>query len=443
MTTASRKITPCRRTGHRRASLELIAALFLLAAPAVAAACQIEYSDFLINVFRQQGMHLDKRIGNYANLAECESTMRQAVSQSGDPNLANHMRCVGCSQPAVAPAPAVSPPTSAQQPAQGAQGDSMYDPEAAGAREKARQEAFEREHRHLLQTLKGEGRSASELKLKSSGPTVSELQLKGATLPPLHPSRPAAHDQTAEEVAAAQKRIAELKREVSGIQTLLRQYNKSLANNASEFSKWGETVDESYNSVLSESKEYVLGLFLEHNLLGNLKKIRKESFDKLGRMAASTDPQIRNWLRRELGGRGVDFERFEKLVKLGQAEGDFAGLLATDEGMRSHLDAVLLVNDLLGIVEQGVPDEGAFQTAKMIGSTYADLAAISYSWFAINRLGNDTEKLSREVASLSFRMRQAMKEMDCIDTCVATPGEGCLDRCSGRTRFTTPPPPLP
>jgi len=81
----------------------------MLMRPVAVVACQVEYSDWLVNVFRQQRMHLDKRVGNYARLAECEDAMRRAVSQSGDPNLANNMRCVDCRQPTVAPQPSAAP----------------------------------------------------------------------------------------------------------------------------------------------------------------------------------------------------------------------------------------------------------------------------------------------------------------------------------------------
>ena len=236
--------------------------------------------------------------------------------------------------------------------------------------------------------------------------------------------------------------MVELKQVVSGIQTLLRQYTRSLANNSAEFDSWGKTVDGSYNSVLSNSREYVLGLFLEYNLLGNLKKAQKDSFGELGRLVSSDNPKIQAWLRKELGGKRVDFERFEKLVKLGQAEGDFSGLLNTDDGLRKNLDALILVNDILDSVGKGVPGGGTFQHARMIGETYADLASISFSWFSINRLKKDTDKLTQEVDSLSFEMRNIMKEMDCLENCVSTPTEKCMGRCTGKTRLSSPPPRL-
>lgn len=402
------------------------------------AACQIEYSDSLIEVIRKWGYHQEKWVGNFASLAECERVRHDAVRQSGDPSLANNMRCVGCSNPA--------PSGSSGQ--QSSSSSSSHEREAAeaaqrAAQEKERQDAFNREHDRLLQMLKGEGGSSSGLKLKSSGDRQAALQLKDGSSASLPLHRPTQKDDEARRIAAAETRMAELKQRITGIQSLLRQYSKSLANNSAEFDKWGETVDSSYNSVLSNSKEYVLGLFLEYNLLGNLKKIRKESFDELARLARSTDPKLRGWLRKELRRRRVGMDRFEKLVKLGQGEGDFAGVLSSEEGMRKNLDAVILINDLMGIAGKGLPDGGAFQHAKMIGETYADLASISYSWFSINRLDRDTEKLGREVDSLSFRMRQAQKEMDCIKACSATSGEKCVQRCSGKTRFSTPPPPLP
>ena len=121
------------------------AAILMLMCPVAVVACQVEYSDWLVNVFRQQGMHLDKRVGHYASLAECEDAMRRAVSQSGDPNLANNMRCVDCMQPTVAP----QPPAAPQLP----QGGWSQDTGETEAREKERQEAFNRERQDLLRKL--------------------------------------------------------------------------------------------------------------------------------------------------------------------------------------------------------------------------------------------------------------------------------------------------
>jgi len=71
------------------AGLSLVPAL-ILSCPAKALSCHIEYSDWLINGFRQQGMSLDNRVRNHTSLTEFQAAMRQPVYRSGDPSLLCH-----------------------------------------------------------------------------------------------------------------------------------------------------------------------------------------------------------------------------------------------------------------------------------------------------------------------------------------------------------------
>jgi hypothetical protein len=139
--------------------------------------CQIEYSDWLVNVFRQQGMSLDKRVGNYASLAECEAALREAVRQSADPNLANNMYCVDC--------PATSAPSNSA-PAPSSAGEfGASDSGQVMPRQNAKnQDAFDQGKQELLQSLKGSVSSYSGLGLKTSGSTGAGLALKTGSPPP-------------------------------------------------------------------------------------------------------------------------------------------------------------------------------------------------------------------------------------------------------------------
>lgn len=419
------------------AGLSLVSVL-ILSCPAEVLSCHIEYSDWLINVFKKQGLTLNKRIGNYSSYAECQAAMSLAVEQSGDPNLAYNMSCVGCSDPEPAPqSQTVSPPATSANPSSGGDYQNTQDQEA---REKERQATFEREKQALLTMLGAKGGASSGLKLKTPGNSGSGLALKPGTSSPLHPHTSTQPDDTAEKVREAREKTIKLKREVAGIQTLLRQCTKSLTNNTSEFDKWGDTVDKAYNSVLKSSPEFFMGLFLKYGLFKGLKELRKDSFDKLGKYLNSPDSKIQEWLQKELGGRSVDAEKLKQLVDLGQAEGDFATLIETEDEIRQNLDAVILVCDLLDIVGKGVPGGESFQYARVIGETYADLTSISYSWFSINRLQQDRAKLTVEVDSLSFRMDQCMKEIDCLEVCVSEYTDRCMERCTGKTRLHSPPP---
>jgi len=59
---------------------------------------QIEYSDWLINNLKGQGINYEKRQGHFLTQAECLEMIEQAVYESGDPNLRLHMSCVGCDE---------------------------------------------------------------------------------------------------------------------------------------------------------------------------------------------------------------------------------------------------------------------------------------------------------------------------------------------------------
>ena len=181
-------ITP-KRAIRSFARWGLVSAIALFLCPAEVLACRIEYSDWLVNVFRQQGVSLDKRVGSYASLAECGSAIRQAVSQSGDPNLAKNMSCVDCSQPKTTPIPSLASPSTSTQPLSHG-GAYQGDFGEAEAREKERQEAFNKAKTELLGALKG-GTASSELTLKTVGNPGAGLTLKSGRPPAASTTPPA------------------------------------------------------------------------------------------------------------------------------------------------------------------------------------------------------------------------------------------------------------
>lgn len=426
--------------------LLLAMALVFFVSGTVYAEWQIEYDETAARVLY---LGENRRRGNFATCAECEKyrTSRPQFEVM-------HSSCVGYDSPAAAPsrAPAARP----RRTTPSYNNDREYrralkeqqrreNEELRRAKEQQKEEQrkeaerrleFEKNKMELLGTMKGV--SSHGLKLKSSASSESLLKLKGAGTVRAGSAAPRAY--TEKQIQEARKRILKLQWKVMGIQTLLRQFSRTLMTNSSEFETWQNTVDESYRNVLDNSKDYVLGLFIEKNLFGSLKGVRKDAFGKLERITRSSDPKIRRWLAKELGGRRIDPKQFEKVVKLGLAEGDFAGLLATDDNAEKYLNALILTSDLLEIVEKDVPGGNLFQHARMIGSTYADLASICYSWFSINRLTRENEKYAREVSSLSFRMREAMKEMKCLEHCLDNYSDRCMEKCAGKTRLSTPPP---
>jgi len=159
--------------------------VLVLLLPADSLPCQIEYSDWLVDVFRRQGMSLDKRVGSYSSQAECEAALRQAVQQSGDPSLASNMSCVNCTSTVSEPSPQPAPTST------GGSGTAPAGPSAA-EREAAAQAIFDRGKKGLLQSLKGGSGGSSELGLKTLGGTGSGLALKTGVSPVLATKPPVA-----------------------------------------------------------------------------------------------------------------------------------------------------------------------------------------------------------------------------------------------------------
>ena len=218
------------------------------------------------------------RKGNYPNRGACDKARLSAVPSS-DRLWAMHTHCEGSDDPS----------GNVRQPGQS--GDGQPGDEVPGndnqevidemnrraaeekQREAERQRKFEQEKQGLLNSFKPGGGIASGTPGLSSESSAPVLGLKPGGIPIQAPApgagssglvikpattaipQPASNGGNAKAMQEAQKRIAELQRQVSGIQTLLRQYSRTLANNSSEFDKWGNTVDEAYRTALKNRDE--------------------------------------------------------------------------------------------------------------------------------------------------------------------------------------------
>jgi hypothetical protein len=245
------------------------------------------------------------------------------------------------------------------------------------------------------------------------------------------------------DIDTAKKRIPELERDVKGLQTLLRQYGASMRGNVSEFEKWQETFNAAADNSWKNAREYGLSMFLEYNLLGKLEgMVKKDAFGKLDELINSSDPKMRRWLGEQLKKRNIQLDSVKKVVDLGTKGGDLAALLSGDPRAEGkELGALLFVNDLLETAKV-LPWKGSkyFEQAKIIGETYTDLAAFGLSCVNVSKVDKATDAYNREIKYLSTKLRNAVKEINCMKDCLDTYTDRCLDRCTGTTRFGTPPP---
>lgn len=310
-----------------------------------------------------------------------------------------------------------------------------------------KQEEFERDKHDALRSMKGIGEgelglkgadAGSDFGLKRTGDAGAKSE-SGTKAPVAEP--PAAEIKKG--IEGAKKRIPELEGDVKGLQTLLRQFGASMRGNVSEFEKWQETFNASAENSLKNAKEYGLSMFLQYNLLGSLEsRVKKDVFGKLDGLINSSDPKMRKWLGGQIKKRNVEIDRVKKVVAAGTLGGDFAALLSGDPNDAGKtLDALLFVNDLLETTKV-VSWTGSqyFQQAKMIGETYTDLAAFGYSCANVRKAEKANEAYNREIQRLATKLRNSVKEMNCMKECLDTYTERCFDRCTGKTRFGSPPP---
>ena len=253
----------------------------------------------------------------------------------------------------------------------------------------------------------------------------------------------------------AENTILAFRKDIKEAQLQLKNYSKALLNNNSELEKWGQQVDQSYNSVLENSKEYLAGLFIKYNLMGALKKqLHADVYKKMGNLWKSSNPEIQKWLAKNLAEADLKADKVEEVVDFVSKGGDLAELLTADKEEAGYNLKVLLF--LNGVMESsglsgyeklmenalGAMPGDYFEQAKMIGETYADLAAICYSWFSIRKINASNEEMAQKVKILSAGIEQRMEEIECLKKCMKNYTSRCLESCTGKTRWSTPPPPL-
>ena len=83
-----------------------------------------------------------------------------------------------------------------------------------------------------------------------------------------------------------------------------------------------------------------------------------------------------------------------------------------------------------------------FTQAKLIGEVYSDAIVQYYSWKNIDRLTEDSGIMSQKVNLLINKQEQTIKQIDCLEKCIEGNDGKCMNSCTGKSRFHTPPPML-
>ncbi len=262
-----------------------------------------------------------------------------------------------------------------------------------------------------------------------------------------------------EKISAAQDAIKSFKKDIKHAQGFLKNFSKSLANNNADLENWGKEVDDAYNKVLDDSKSYLASMFIRYNLLqGVLKRSYvKDLFTRTGNLSNSPNPEIQKWFASELKKTNIRVDEFQDVADRLSLGFDLGELMLTNKEQAGRtLKVLMFMNSLLETahvtdyenlfkeVEKpfgltNMPGE-YFEQAKMIGETYSNLGAICFGWYHIRKLNADNEEMAKQVAIYSAGMEQRMSEIDCLEKCIRKYTDHCSENCTGKTKWSTPPP---
>ncbi len=262
-------------------------------------------------------------------------------------------------------------------------------------------------------------------------------------------------------IEEAREKISDYKKDIKYAQGFLKNYSKALAGNSADLDQWGKEVDNAYKKVLEDSKGYLASMFIKYNLLqGILKRSYVESlYKKTGNLCNSSNPEIQKWFAKELKNIDIRIDEIQDVADRVSLGADLAELLAGDkEQAGRNLKILMFLNGLLETShissydnlikevekpfgETNMPGE-YFEQAKMIGETYSNLGAICFGWYHIRKLNAANTEMAQNVALYSAGMEQRMKEVDCLEKCIKKYTGNCVENCTGKTKWSTPPPPL-
>ncbi len=264
-----------------------------------------------------------------------------------------------------------------------------------------------------------------------------------------------------EKINEAEKTILAFKKDIKYAQGHLKNYTKALTNNNTDLEKWGKEVDDAYNRVLEDSKGYLSGMFIKYNMLqGILKRSYVEAlYKRTGNLCKSSNPEIQKWFAKELKNIDVRIDEVQDVVDRVSLGGDLAELLSGDkEQAGRNLKILIFLNGILetahisdydNLIKEAEKPFGLtnmpgeyFEQAKMIGETYSNIGAMCFGWYHIRKLNASNEEMAQKVAVFSAGVEQRMKEIDCLEKCIKKYTDHCLEGCTGKTKWSTPPPPL-
>lgn len=273
-----------------------------------------------------------------------------------------------------------------------------------------------------------------------------------------------------EKINAAENAIKSFKKDIKIARSKIKSFSKGLANNATELSKWSNEMDVSMNNIIDNAVPFIGSIYIKYCFVDMLNPVFKKAlFEKWSKLFENSSPAIQKWLVAESKAANVNFSKIQDYAdRLGMGldlgEHVQGVLQGNPDNVKNELETLLFLNSLLETCHITAYDDlvkrlapfpqrigtekiirmpgDYFELAKIIGVTYTNLAVIGYSWHSIKKTGADSDQMYNQVQLLAAGIEQRQQEIDCLEKCIKKYTPRCLEACTGKTKWSKPPPPL-
>lgn len=280
-----------------------------------------------------------------------------------------------------------------------------------------------------------------------------------------------------DKIDEAGKAIRVFKQDIRDARLRMRNLSKALANNAGELNKWSEEMDQSMDIIMKNAVPFIGSIYMKYCFMDMLRpEVKQELFSKLARLAGNGNPAVQKWLIEESKVAGIDVSRTQDWIDRFNLGLDMTAYLqqvwqGNAKDIKADLESLLFLHGLLeaskitsyeNLVKKGyilgIKDPSQvlpggmkpiprmpgdyFELAKIIGVSYTHLGVIVYSWKQVRQTGTNSDDLYNQVQLLAAGIEQREREIECLEKCMKRYSPGCLEKCTGKTALSKPPPPL-
>ncbi|HSO59688.1 MAG TPA: hypothetical protein VLR50_01520 [Desulfobacterales bacterium] len=246
-----------------------------------------------------------------------------------------------------------------------------------------------------------------------------------------------------QEKRRAKARLAEIRLEISKLQGLLRTCIEATTQSISEREKLENQIDLWYNLALKTAKQ---DLFLECGTFG-LRHVLK------ARKATALENIVNSEKNIRVNPHPIVESQNMQIIDKNRSD---IALIDYNASLVEHLNDLHTAHDLY-VWNQ----KAAYSTETLAGAadllagilfksygmakigTIGGLGVLSElsAWQDLRQIDKQNRACSDQVKPIAASMQNRVKEVGCLEECLDSPRDGCVDKCRGKTSASAPPPP--